>query len=110
KRRTADGTQVVSGIQITILKILVEGAVELVSPASDDGVELAARGMAEIGRELVRKEGELRDCIVWNAHERACNAAAVVVNPFYGEVVIARSLATDRRPGSGTDGTAGRNT
>ncbi len=76
---------------------------KLVCAALHHLVELAARRVAEVRAELILQEGEFGNGIVGNEHQWARDAAAVVVDAFDGEVIIARALAPDAGTGAYAD-------
>src|SRR5262245_32360257 len=72
-----------------------------VGPAANGSVELATRGVAELGAELVREQSKTIHCIVWNLSQWPGRTFAVVVHALDCEVVVARTLSTYRRTRAG---------
>ena len=86
----------IHGIQVAVLKVLVEAAMQLVGAVFQDGVELSARGVPEFGAKLILQQREFLSCLGWNIHQRTGNGLIVVVNALDHEVVVHRALAADR--------------
>ncbi len=80
---------------------------ELVGAGDDGGVELAAGGVTELGRELVGDEGEVADGIVGHVDEWAGDGLVVVVDAFNCEVIVTRALTADRWANTDTDTASG---
>ena len=90
----------VDGVEIAVLEIFVDPAVDGISAANDDLVELATGRVPELGAELVLNYGEVGDGIVGDRHQRSGDGLIVVVGTFDGEVILAGAFATDRWPGA----------
>src|SRR6266403_1135258 len=60
-----------NGVEVSILEVAEGLAVDSVSTALDDGIELAGVGMPELRAELVRKSGEFLNRVVGNVDEGA---------------------------------------
>ena len=88
---------VVGRVEVAVLQILVRRAVELISAALHHLVELAARRVAEFRRDLVLLHGEFGDRVIGHRHQRTRHAAAVVIDSFDREIVVARTLSAHRR-------------
>ena len=87
-------------IQIAVLEILVEHAVNVVGAAANGGVELSAGGVSELRRELIDDGGELAGGIVGHIDQRTGDALVVVVDALNGVVVGFRAETANRRTGS----------
>src|SRR5579872_129385 len=68
---------------------------KLVGSRSNDGVELAAQCVAEVGRMLIRIGNELGRGFVRDINERARKRAIVVVDSFHVEVAAGRPLSSN---------------
>src|SRR5689334_3750451 len=69
-------------LQITLLEVLGDHAVELIGPALDHLVELPPGGVSVLGRELVGENREVFDGVIRNRGQRAGSDLAVVIDPF----------------------------
>src|ERR1700681_2831967 len=94
--------RLIFGIEIAILNVLVQLAMELVSAALHDRVELAARGVAVLGLELVLQQRELSDGFTGHKCVWSGDVFSVIVNAFNREVVVSRTLPPDRRTRANT--------
>src|ERR1035437_321907 len=99
----------VLGVQISVLEVFVGGTMNLVGAADNDGIELTADRVAELGGKLVGNDGELANGSSRNIDERAGDRLVVVVDTFNGEVVGARTHAANRGAGSVSECAAGGN-
>src|SRR5947209_12572052 len=97
----------VDGVEIAILKILPSPPVKLVRSTLDGLVELAAGGVAELGRELVLQHGEIVYRIVGNRHQRTSDRLVVVIHSLDGKIIVARSLTGNGRSSPHRHPTAG---
>ncbi len=82
---------------------------ELVGAALYDRVELAARGVAVLGLELVLQQREFGDGFTGHGRVRSGNVFSVVVNAFNSEIVIPRPLTADRRTRPDSDAAGASN-
>ncbi len=70
---------------------------DLVGSALDNRVELPAGGAAEFRAVLVLEEGELGHCLVRHVDDSPGDALVIVVGALHHEIVVAGTLAADRR-------------
>ena len=96
-------------VQVAVLQVLEQHAVELVGAALHDLIELPARGMAIFRRELVCQQREFFHRIIRDDRKRTGHGLAIVVDSLDGEVVVARALSADGRAAAHTHRAAGRN-
>ena len=96
-------------VQVAVLQVLEQHAVELVGAALHDLIELPARGMAIFRRELVCQQREFFHRIIRDDRKRTGHGLAIVVDSFDGEVVVARALSADGGAAAHTHRAAGRN-
>ncbi len=107
-REAVVSCRLVYSIVVAVLIIKVCKAVVRIRSAFDDLIELSPGGMAEIRRELVLEKGEFCHRIVWHVNERAGDGFVVIVHALNREVVVPRTLATNRGAGSCADTAAAR--
>ena len=70
---------------------------DLVTTALNDGVELAAGGMAKLGGELVLENGEFRHALVGHGQTVTGGVFPVVIDALHIEVIVAGPLAANGR-------------
>src|SRR5581483_2429489 len=102
--------ELVNGVQVAVAEVFVNLEVQRVGSGLDDGVELAAGGVAVFGAELVGEQGELGDIIVGYVDHRTGDGLAVVVDAIYREVVAGGALSADGRTGAVAGTAAGGDT
>ncbi len=95
--------RLILGIEIAILQILVQLAVELVAAALHDGVELAAGGMAVLGLKLILKQCEFGNGFTGHERVRSRDVFSIIVDALDGEVIVPRALTADRRTRTNSD-------
>lgn len=62
----AVGLKSVYSVELAIVEVLIQAAVDLIGSGDNEFVELASGGMSVLGREHVLKHGELADSVVGN--------------------------------------------
>jgi hypothetical protein len=77
------------GVEVAVLEVLVDAAVDAVRAGKNGGVELTARGVSKLWRELIGDQGEVADGVVGKVDEFAGDSFIVVVDAFDFEVVVA---------------------
>ncbi len=61
-------------VQIAVLEVLIQSAVESIRATLDRLVELTTRRVTELSRKLVLQNREVIDCIIRNLKQRTGNA------------------------------------
>jgi hypothetical protein len=98
----------VFGIEITVLKVLIELAMELIAAALHDRVELAARRMPELGLKLVLEQRKFSDGFAGHRGIRPGYVFSVVIDTLDRKIIVPRSLTADRRAGADADAAGAR--
>ena len=102
--------QGIQRIVVAVLVINVRQAMERVRSALYHSVELPARRVSKFRRKVIFQKREFRHRIVRHGHQRTSDALVVVIHAFNREVVVARTLPTNRRARSHTDAALRRHT
>src|SRR5277367_2706784 len=104
------GLERVQRVVVAVLIVYVRQTVEGIRSALHYRVELSARRVPEFWRKLILQQREFRHRIVGNRYQGPSDALVVVVHALDGEVVVARTLSTDRRTAAYANASARANT
>ena len=83
-------------VQVAVLQVFIRPPVPGICAAHHHLIELAAGGVSELRAELILQHGEVLHGVVWNGDVGAGHALVVVIDTLNHEVVVSRTLSTDR--------------
>src|ERR1700722_12419157 len=89
--------RLIFGIEIAILHVFIQLTMELVCAAFHHRIELAARGVSELGLKLILKQRKFRYGFARDGRIRPGDVFSIIVDALDREIIVARTLTADRR-------------
>src|SRR5450432_1531927 len=94
-RLPRDNLGIILGVQLAVLHVFEEGAMELVGAGLHDYIEHAAGGAAILGAKLILSHVQLGDGLVRDIDLRTRDVAVVIVHAINVKTVVFRALSGD---------------